>query len=101
MLQHRLERDAIQVGTLAGTYEFIASDNPVLYYQPDSSRPMPFDSSNILELPLDNKHVVMLMPVAEDDFDKLQISRLNYPAGISRTQKMTSNHNQFQNAEQF
>lgn len=31
----------------------------------------------------------------------MHVSRITYPAGISSTQKMTSNHNQFENSEQF
>lgn len=101
LLNNRLKHDAIQVGKLADGEELITSDNPVLYYQEGNPRPKPFDSRNILELPIDSKHVLMLMPFAEDEDEKLHISRVTYPAQISKTQKITSNHNQYLNAEQF
>ena len=104
LIESRIANDGIQVGKLVDDgVEFITSDNPVSYYRSDDSKPVPFDPNNIMELPLDNKHVLMLMPFAanEDKDIRNYISRVPYSGGICSTQKLTSNHNQFLNSERF
>lgn len=80
--------------------EFITSDNPVIYHKPGCQRTVPFDPKNILKLPLDNKHLLFLMPYANTQTSHI-ISRNMVKGNICFTEKLTSNYEQFCNAERF
>lgn len=62
LINLRVQRDGISVFKLNGEAEFIATDNPVIATNPFKDSTMPFDPQNILKLPIDNKHILYLMP---------------------------------------
>jgi|GEM_PF-790368 len=80
--------------------EFITSDNPVSYYRAGVNEIMPFDPKNVLSVPLDNKHILMLMPYADTETKNLIIRRTD-SAMMSVAQKLTANYNQWHNSEKF
>lgn len=77
--------------------EFVTSDHPVHYYNPDTNRPIPFDFTNILSLPLDSKHILYLMPYKASNL----IVRANYDSQVAILERISSNSNQFHNSEKF
>lgn len=79
--------------------EFITSDNPVIV-QNIKGRLMPFDPTNTMKIPLDKKHMLLLMPYANED-DKKYLVRHNVKGDFCYTKKMTSNTEQFENSERF
>jgi Protein of unknown function (DUF4238) len=104
LIQHRIHSDGIQIGSLTDDdTEFITSDNPVSFYRDDDQRPMPFDPSNYMELPLDNKHILRLMPNMRGNAQETanMISRVAYSRGMGRLQCMGANFRQLNNAERF
>lgn len=102
LIDVRSKRDGINVIKLndGNDNEFITSDNPVSYYRVGVNEIMPFDPMNVLSVPLDNKHILMLMPYADDETKKL-IFRRTDTAMMSFTQKLTANYNQWNNSEKF
>lgn len=97
----RLERDNIYVFKLEdGDQEFITSDNPVILQNLNNQPIMPFDPSNIMKLPLDNKHYLMLMP-NNDKSNLNRITRHNAQGGFSRREELISNTEQLQGADQY
>ena len=102
LIELRKNRDGIFVITLIDdNLEFITSDNPVIYSNPNEKTQIaPFDPSNILKLPLDNKHILYLMPYPDPETQNL-IMRSSYKHPSATTEKMCSNYEQFQNAERF
>ncbi len=80
--------------------EFITSDNPVSFSRGGTVDTFPFDPKNILSLPLDNKHILMLMPYAHKETRNLIIRRVdNLEAGYR--QKLTANFEQWTHGEKF
>lgn len=102
LINIRSERDGINVIKLNDELdnEFITSDNPVSYYRVGVNEIMPFDPMNILSLPLDNKHILMLMPYADKETKNLIIRRTNN-ATMDYPQKLTANYQQWINGEKF
>lgn len=102
LIDVRSERDGINVIKLndGKDNEFITSDNPVSYYRVGVNEIMPFDPMNVLSVPLDNKHILMLMPYADAETKNL-IFRRTDDAKMSFTQKLTANYNQWNNSEKF
>ncbi|MBI3219875.1 MAG: DUF4238 domain-containing protein [Bacteroidetes bacterium] len=101
LINVRSVRDGIYIIKLADDYsEFTTSDNPVVYSKVDTSNLSPFDPSNLLSLPLDNKHKLVLMPYADHETKKL-IFRSNETARSCFNQKLNSNYEQWTNAERF
>lgn len=81
--------------------EFVTSDNPVTYSNIKENRFIaPFDPTNMLTLPLDPKHRLLLMPYAEKDSKKL-IIRQEYKDGMCFGERLTANYVQSENAERF
>mgnify|MGYP007028591242 CR=1 FL=1 len=78
--------------------EFISSDNPVIYSNPKGESLAPFDSKNILQFPLDSKHLLLLIP---SDEHSLTITRISKSGSMGVCQKLTANYSQFQNADKF
>lgn len=78
--------------------EFITSDDPVIVSSL-SPNPSPFDKNNIIKLPIDNKHIVMLMPNSNEA--KNLILRHNVSGAICRNKALAININQFKKAERF
>lgn len=99
LINLRIATDQIMVVKLdeeAG--EFITSDNPVIYSNPMGETLAPFDSKNILQLPLDNRHLLLLIP---SDEHSLTITRIPKSGAMGLNQKLTANFSQFNNAEKF
>lgn len=79
--------------------EFITSDNPVLI-QNTKGRVMPFDPTNTMKIPLDKKHMLLLMPYA-NEADKKYLVRHNVKGDSCYTKKLTSTTEQFESSERF
>lgn len=97
----RLKSDNVYIFKLEdGEQEFITSDNPVILQHPSNEQIFPFDPSNIMKLPLDTKHYLMLMP--NNDKSKLnRIVRHNASGGFSRREELISNTEQLQGANEY
>lgn len=101
LIKLRSARDGIMIVKLMDEdCEFITSDNPVIYSSVNGKQLAPFDAENILQLPLDKKHTLLLMPYADDE-TKYIISRSNRSGHMCYTQKLTSNYSQFLSADKF
>lgn len=97
----RLQSDNVYIFKLEdGEQEFITSDNPVKLQNLNNHPIMPFDPSNIMKLPLDTKHYLMLMP-NNDKGNLNRISRHNAKGGFSRREELISNTEQLQGADQY
>lgn len=97
----RLKSDNIYIFKLEDDeQEFITSDNPVILQNSNNDQIFPFDPSNIMKLPLDTKHYLMLMP----NNDKSHLNRIvrhNATGGFSRREELISNTEQLQRADQY
>lgn len=101
LIKLRTIRDGIYVSKLVDeNCEFITSDNPVVYSNINSGHVAPFDPTNILKLPLDNKHMLFLMPYSDKETKHLLL-RHNVSGTMCFTEKLTSNYEQFRNSERF
>jgi hypothetical protein len=101
LIKLRTIRDSIYVSKLVDdNCEFITSDNPVVYSNINGGHTAPFDPENILKLPLDNKHMLFLMPYSEIETKHLLL-RSNVSGTMCFTEKLTSNYEQFRNSERF
>jgi hypothetical protein len=102
LIEVRSQRDGISVIKLddGKENEFITSDNPVSYYRVGVNEIIPFDPMNILSVPLDKKHILMLMPYGDAQTNKM-IFRRTETAMTSFSQKLTANYSQWNNSEKF
>jgi hypothetical protein len=101
LIKLRTIRDGIYVSKLVDqNCDFITSDNPVVYSNINSGHVAPFDPTNILKLPLDNKHMLFLMPYSDKETKHLLL-RHNVSGTMCFTEKLTSNYEQFRNTERF
>ncbi len=101
LIKARVATDGIMVSKLVEDgAEFITSDNPVSVSNPFSDSLAPFDANNILRLPLDSKHMLLLMPNGKSDGPNRIVRRnmVNPHCGI---EKLTSNFQQMESAEKF
>ncbi len=93
LIRLRVNNDFISVIKARPGFEFITSDNPVSFKNHDiSHRPIPFDPTNALWLPIDKDHMIQVQPWA-DQLDWAMIGKLNdgpFPG------TMTSMSNNFQ-----
>lgn len=97
----RASRDGIYVVKLMEKdCEFVTSDNPVAYSNTGLGGAMPFDPDNLLSLPLDNKHLLTLMPFADSETKSL-IVRNNEAGSSCFMQSLISNYDQFKSSERF
>ena len=95
----RMENDSICIKKINDeNLEFITSDNPVVARNNDTYRFMPFDPTNILELPIDSKHKLILIPDCKKEF-RNRIFRLTSP--FPEIEKLTTNYSQMSNSEKF
>ncbi len=93
--------DGIVVSKLGDeSSEFITSDNPVSASNINHDHVMPFDPTNLLKLPLDSKHVVMIMPNGEKD-TRNTIFRNELKGTMCESQRLSSNYQQIQLSERF
>jgi hypothetical protein len=101
LIKIRRQNDGISVVKIEDeNLELVTSDNPVIASNNNPERIMPFDPTNILKLPLDSKHILMLMPESLKGLEN-RIFRRNSVRPISEFDKLTSNHSQMQNSERF
>jgi hypothetical protein len=97
----RLKSDNVYIFKLEdGEQEFITSDNPVILQNPSNKQILPFDASNIMKLPLDTKHYLMLMP-NNGKANLNRIVRNNVTGGFSKREELISNTEQLQGADQY
>ncbi|MGW8122807.1 DUF4238 domain-containing protein [Roseivirga echinicomitans] len=80
--------------------QFITSDNPVSASNINYDHVMPFDPTNLLKLPLDSKHVLMIMPNGEKQ-TRNTIFRNELKGTMCKTQRLSSNYQQMQLSERF
>ena len=101
LLEQRKGKDGIMISKLVeDDCEFITSDNPVIVQNPNGSRVLPFDPTNIMKLPLDNKHMLLLMPFADKNSTHT-IVRHNISGTMCKLKTLGSNSGQFKKAERF
>ncbi|MES2764219.1 MAG: DUF4238 domain-containing protein [Bacteroidota bacterium] len=101
LIQQRMQTDGIMVTKLLDdNCEFITSDNPVLVQSINGGRTTPFDPKNLIKVPLDKKHMLLLMPYAEKD-TMHRIIRHNETGVVCNVKTLTSNSSQFTNSERF
>jgi len=101
LVKLRTIRDGICISKLVDdNSEFITSDNPVIYSNINGGHIAPFDPSNVLKLPLDNKHMLFLMPYSDKETKHLLI-RNNLSDTMCFSEKLTSNYEQLKNSERF
>jgi hypothetical protein len=101
LIEVRVQSDNIFVSKLTDDgAELITSDNPVVVQNIKGGPIAPFDPSNIMKLPLDKKHMLFLMPDADEEARKL-IVRHNVTGLSCQTEKLISNAEQFQKADRF
>lgn len=80
--------------------ELVTSDNPVTASNNNPERFAPFDPTNILKLPLDSKHILMLMPECAEQMENRIFRRVSKrPSAV--IEKLTANYEQMQNSEKF
>ncbi|MBS7253319.1 DUF4238 domain-containing protein [Flavobacterium branchiicola] len=97
----RILNDSICVNKIDGeNLEFVTSDNPVVASNNTPERFAPFDPTNILELPIDSKHKLMLIPECPKEL-RNRIFRRTSTAPFSEIEKLTTNYSQMLNSEQF
>jgi len=97
----RIANDGIMVSKLSeDDADFVTSDNPVTVTNPMVDRVMPFDPKNILRLPLDSKHMLILMPNGEKETLNI-IFRNEVKGSICNMERLTSNFQQMKMAERF
>jgi len=95
----RMQRDSICVIKLDDdNHEYITSDNPVIANNHQTRHFVPFDQNNVLRLPLDSKHTLMLSPECLEG-QELTITRNNTKGVFAEMEKLTANSSQTQNAE--
>lgn len=97
----RSKFDAIVVSKLNNeNCEYVTSDNPVIASNPNTERVIPFNHENLLYLPLDSKHMLMLIPEVEKGNEN-KIFRKTYEDIRSKSSRITSNYQQMANSERF
>jgi hypothetical protein len=93
--------DSIAVSKLEDAdAKFITSDNPVVATNLETRQVMPFDPSNILKLPLDEKHMLLLIPEGHKATKNI-LFRKSITGTIGNMEKLTSNYGQMKQAERF
>jgi hypothetical protein len=101
LIKIRLANDGIMVVRIEDdNLELVTSDNPVIAENNKPQRFAPFDPTNMLKLPLDSKHILMLMPENVEGLEN-RIFRRNSARPFSEIEKLTSNYSQMQNSERF
>ncbi|WP_037317952.1 DUF4238 domain-containing protein [Salegentibacter sp. Hel_I_6] len=102
LIELRIKSDTISVIKInKENLKLVTSDNPVIATNnPENKRFMPFDTSNILKLPLDSKHILMLMPDCPKDLQNRVFRRIS-TSPFAELEKLTSTHSQMANSERF
>ena len=101
LINIRLQVDAITVVKLGeDNLEYLISDNPVIASNPRATRFAPFDPTNLLYLPLDPKHMLILIPEKAEGLEN-RIFRRTSTGFMAVMEKSTSNYQQMENSERF
>lgn len=101
LINLRIQKDAIMITKLSGSEnEYITSDNPVIASNRNQDYLMPFDPENILRLPLDNKHLLSLLPHGEKDTIN-KLFRHSNDAKYEEVEKIIFNHMQQGKSQRF
>lgn len=101
LLEVRLANDNIFISKLVDADSLlIISDNPVIIQNIDGCKgPVdPFNPSNIIKLPLDKDHILMLMPTGEKEYRHI-IRRHDASGIMCKREAVISNAEQFANAD--
>ena len=99
LIELRIKRDGLYVSRLDENYEFLSSDNPVTTGNGIINRDL-FNPAHILSLPLDAKHRLSLLPIAEES-SKGMIVR-NYSSRTeSHSEALVANNAQDRSAGRF
>lgn len=97
----RILNDSICVNKIESEkLEFVTSDNPVIAKNNNSERFAPFDPTNVLELPIDSKHKLILIPECPPKL-RNRIFRKTSTSPFSEIEKLTTNYSQMQNSEKL
>jgi hypothetical protein len=80
--------------------EYITSDNPVIAFNPTNNRIRPFDYTNFLKLPLNNKFLLTLIPNSDKSL-RNTINRKDFSGSIGTIERLTSNYEQMSSSERF
>lgn len=97
----RLENDNIFIVRLADDdSEFITNDNPVVLQNLKGGHIEPFDPSNIMKLPLDNKHILMLMPTGKKE-NRHIVSRDNRSGVMCKREAVITNTEMFRQGDVY
>jgi hypothetical protein len=92
----------ICVNKITDDHEFITSDNPVLMSNGDTGHIMPFHKENMIRLPIDSKHTVLIMPASSSDGEDLnKIYRRNLSGTMCFYEVGVCNMLQYQTAERL
>lgn len=86
----------ISVITVIGEIDLITSDNPVEMHSIFNNRFDPFDPTNIIQLPLDNRHYLIIYPNTE-----AVIKEMVFRSERDLYFVLTSNHNAEKNSEDW
>lgn len=101
LIDLRMVNDSICVHKIEGeNLNFITSDNPVVASNNIPERIAPFDASNILELPINSKYKLVLMPECPPELRNKIFRRTNV-SPFAEVEKLTTNYKQMQNSEKF
>lgn len=101
LIKLKSENSSIMVSKLGDeNFEFITSDNPVTAKNPFTKRFIPFDSNNIYYLPLDLKHMLIIIPEMEKGMENRIYRRKNNKI-LSKFDVLHNNYSQFESSEKF
>jgi hypothetical protein len=96
----RLINDVVCVTKLSDGYEYVTSDNPVIVRNNETKQPIPFDPTNILSMPIDNKHLVQLRSMG-NEVNPLMLCLAKEEPLISKASSMINNHSQASQADKL
>ena len=101
LIRERTAKDGILITKIVDDeLDFVTSDNPVPYFNLENKAANSNNTSNVLTLPLDNKHMLSLLPIA-DESSKLTIARRESKGTMALMDALIANHQQFENSERF
>ena len=99
LIKVRLQKDRVVVAKITGSNgEFITSDNPVIYSNPFTEDPIPFSDTNMLQLPLDNKHMLTILP---SDKYRNVVTRMDLIDNETNDMVLASNYQQLKSSVRF
>jgi hypothetical protein len=94
-LRTRRLKDIINIYKVHSDDLLVTSDNPVI------SSCFMFDPKSHFHMPLDEKHMILLLPFQQDTLDIKEVHRTNLGKEMSYVQSITNNIRQIENAERY